>query len=343
MKKYVQIMLSILCVFILVGCGKTQKTENNIQEDTAKIQEAESSLLEETTEIEKSETFDFKELKNWNFSFLSGAGGWSTDLTIEEDGTFMGVYHDSDMGDSSDEYPYGTMYFCSFYGKFTQPVQKDEYIYSTTIESIFYDNLVGTEEILDGIRYIYSDAYGLDNAEEILIYLPQMPIADLPEGYISWVNMKWLMDDEVKEKNLSFYGLYNVTEEEGFSSYNCLDALEESLVYREEEAAALEDIMANDPNLTQTDYNEYSLRIFQIWDRALNDIWSILKYNLDSDDMSALTEEQLEWIVMKEASMKEAGAEVEGGSMYGLVVNQRGAQLTKERVYELMEIVRTIK
>ena len=37
--------------------------------------------------------------------------------------------------------------------------------------------------------------------------------------------------------------------------------------------------------------------------------------------------------------MKEAGAEVEGGSMHGMVVNQRGAELTKERVYELMEIV----
>lgn len=30
---------------------------------------------------------------------------------------------------------------------------------------------------------------------------------------------------------------------------------------------------------------------------------------------------------------------MEGGSMYGMVVSQRGAELTKERVYELMEIV----
>ena len=59
--------------------------------------------------------------------------------------------------------------------------------------------------------------------------------------------------------------------------------------------------------------------------------------------MAALTKEQLDWIAMKEASMKEAGAEVEGGSMYGMVVNQRGAELTKERVYELMEIVENIR
>ena len=95
----------------------------------------------------------------------------------------------------------------------------------------------------------------------------------------------------------------------------------------------------NDPNLTQADLNENSYRMYQIWDVTLNEIWGILKRNLNADDMAALTKEQLDWIAMKEASMKEAGAEVEGGSMYGMVVNQRGAELTKERVYELMEIV----
>ena len=59
--------------------------------------------------------------------------------------------------------------------------------------------------------------------------------------------------------------------------------------------------------------------------------------------MAKLTKEQLEWIAMKEASMKEAGKEVEGGSMYGMVVSQRGAGLTKERVYELLEMVDEIK
>ena len=80
-----------------------------------------------------------------------------------------------------------------------------------------------------------------------------------------------------------------------------------------------------------------------VFDMTLNEIWGILKRNLNADDMAALTKEQLDWIAMKEASMKEAGAEVEGGSMYGMVVNQRGAQLTKERVYELLEIVKNIR
>ena len=94
-----------------------------------------------------------------------------------------------------------------------------------------------------------------------------------------------------------------------------------------------------DPNLTQMEFNEMSQQMYGIWDYILNEIWSILKRNLSAEDMKALTEEQLDWITMKEQSMKEAGAEVEGGSMYGMVVNQRGAELTRERVYELMKLL----
>ena len=83
--------------------------------------------------------------------------------------------------------------------------------------------------------------------------------------------------------------------------------------------------------------------MYQIWDTTLNEIWEILKRNLNEEDMSALTKEQLEWIAMKEASMKEAGKEVEGGSIYGMVVSQRGARLTKDRVYELMKIVNELQ
>ena len=153
------------------------------------------------------------------------------------------------------------------------------------------------------------------------------------------------MDYEFASSNteLPFYGLYNVNAEQGFSSFDIMDSLEQSLAYREKEAAALEDTIMKDPNLTQADLNEKSHLMYQIWDTTLNEIWEILKRNLNEEDMSSLTKEQLDWIAMKEASMKDAGKEVEGGSLYGMVVNQRGAELTKERVYELLEIVKEIR
>jgi uncharacterized protein YecT (DUF1311 family) len=342
MKKKNSITLILVLLFLVAvtvsGCGyNNDKSTDNLPEPVTSAEMNEADV--------NTKDFSYNEFKNLNFTFLSGAGGWSTDLTIAEDGTFKGVYHDSEMGNASEEYPNGTQYYCSFQGKFTQPIKKEEYIYSTTIESISYDYPVGTEEIKDGIRYIYSDAYGLDNAKEILIYLPGMPIADLPEGYFSWVRGNWRMDYEfaMKETSLPFYGIYNVNSEQGFSSYDIIDDLEQSLVYREEEIVALENSIMNDPNLTQADLNENSYRMYQIWDMTLNEIWGTLKRNLNADDMATLTKEQLDWIAMKEASMKEAGAEVEGGSMYGMVVNQRGAELTKERVYELLEIVENIR
>ena len=169
-----------------------------------------------------NENFSFRELENLNFTFLSGSGAWCTMMTIAEDGSFHGVYEDGDMGSQGENYPNGTAYYCEFQGKFSEPVKKDTYIYSTSIEELTYHNPAGTEEIKDGVRYIYCDAYGLDEPEEILIYLPGMPIKDLPEGYLSWVKGNWWMDFEFPKTytTLPFYGLYNANSEQGFSSYN---------------------------------------------------------------------------------------------------------------------------
>ena len=142
-----------------------------------------------------------------------------------------------------------------------------------------------------------------------------------------------------KEADLEEMQSDAVNLEQEFPGDDVIEELRQFLESSEELAASLEESMMQDPNLTQTDFNEKSQQMYEIWDSLLNEIWSILKRNLSVEDMKVLTAEQLEWIAMKEQSMKEAGAEVEGGSMYGMVVNQKGAELTKERVYELMKIV----
>ena len=228
MKKRNALFSILIYIAVLAGCGNNQEKTENI----------------------------FAEFKNLNFSFLSGAGGWSTEMTIAEDGAFEGVYHDSEMGSATESYPNGTYYYCSFRGKFSEPVKKGEHIYATTIENLSYDYEPGTEEIKDGIRYIYSEAYGLDDPKEILIYLPGMPIEELPEGYLSWVASNWRMDYEftLHESELPFYGLYNVNAKQGFSSYDIIADLKQTIVYRKDAAAALEDSIVNDPFLTHSDF-----------------------------------------------------------------------------------------
>jgi len=276
----------------------------------------------------------FEELKGNQFVFASGAGAWSTEMVIGADGSFEGTYHDSDMGATGAGYPNGTRYFCEFTGQFTKPVKVNDYTYSVQISKIEYANEVGTEEILDEVLYCYSEAYGLEGAEEILIYLKGAPIEELPEAFMRWVKGSAYIEEGVSE--LPFYGLYNVAEECGFSSYNIKESLEKMVSFTEERAAELEDSIKND-DLSQMEYNLKTKELYDLWDADLNTIWRDLKNVLDEDAMDQLLTEQREWIKWKEAEVEKAGADYEGGSMQPMVMNQKAAELTKARVYELLE------
>lgn len=156
-------------------------------------------------------------------------------LAIHADGSFSGEYFDGDMGVAGEGYS-GTMYQCEFNGQFTQPVKVNDYTYSMQINELNYVKEAGKEEIKDNILYVYSDAYGLVGAKDILIYLPGAPLAELPEEFRSWVgyyDLSYTMDTE-----LPFYALYNVAEQCGFSSYNIVDNMKNTITNMEVNGAA---------------------------------------------------------------------------------------------------------
>ena len=99
------------------------------------------------------------------------------------------------------------------------------------------------------------------------------------------------------------------------------------------EASVKQKKLQEDASLTQTDMNILSGEICQIWDEVLNDLWKNLKSTLDKESWSSLLEEQRAWIMGKEEDVKQAGAG--GGSIAILAGNQRAAELTRTRVYEL--------
>lgn len=283
--------------------------------------------------------FTFADLKGWEFFFSSGAGAWYTALYINEDGTFSGQFQDSDMGDTGEDYPDGTVYYSEFSGKFTEPEKIDDMTYRLRIESIEYPLGEG-DEIIDGIHYYYATAYGLDGAEELLLYLPGTRLADLPEEYRGWVGYYNL--DNTKETTLPYYGLYNVTEQEGFSSSNyeaqsMSEQAADEIAAAEERAGELEDLLQ--AAQTQADMNEISGQIYSEWDNTLNTVWAMLKETLDAEAMETLTAEERAWIAEKEQSVKKAGEE-SGGTMQPLAQNTRAAEMTKERVYELAKYLK---
>ncbi len=55
--------------------------------------------------------------------------------------------------------------------------------------------------------------------------------------------------------------------------------------------------------------------------------------------MDKLTEEQKEWITWKENEIIKVGSEYEGGTMRPMIEYLKGAELTKIRVYELIELL----
>lgn len=358
-RKILVLIISIVMILcFLAGCEDSKKAKVNAIEskdvpnvaediDTEKndiLDESENVKPTEPTDSsvvepeEENSQFSFTDISNLEFWFGSGAGAWCTVLTVNEDGTFEGTYHDSDMGDMGEGYPEGTCYLCSFEGKFTQPKKVDEYTYSVKIESIELANEVGTEEIIDSIKYIYSQPYGLYDADDILIYIPGISIKELPEEYRSWVGYNDLTN--LSETELPFYGIFNVKTGDGFSSYGKIEySIDDELALIEQLASELEDKLQKE-DLTQSDMTEISSQLYQLWDNELNVIWAKLKETLDQTTMENLTKEEREWISYKEDEIKKAGVEYEGGTMQPMVENDKGAELTKTRVYELAEYLR---
>ena len=121
------------------------------------------------------------QLSGQMFLFCSGAGAWDTDLIIEEDGTFTGSYHDSEMGETGEGYPNGTIYGCLFHGQLSDPEPVDEYTWTAKI-AVKQDEGQVPESIEDGIRFVTAAPYGLENAQAVAIFLPGKPVDSLPEG-----------------------------------------------------------------------------------------------------------------------------------------------------------------
>lgn len=167
-------------------------------------------------ELEPKQPDIFSQLPS-NFIFASGAGGWSTELTIKNDGSFTGYYSDSNMGETGVGYENGTTYICNFSGKFTTPKQMNDYTYSMRLENLQTEGTPGEIYYENRQKFIYSDPYGFDNADEFLIYTPGAPMNELPEGFKNWL---YVLINPDEETTLPCYGIYNVGGEEGFVEFD---------------------------------------------------------------------------------------------------------------------------
>lgn len=287
-----------------------------------------AATVPDGTDAAVPDSFSYSQLQYTDFLLASGAGAWGTTLYIAPDGSFSGVYHDSEMGDSGEGYPNGTVYYCDFSGQLGEPIRINEYTYELPLLTLHYGHTPDTQEIIGGQRYCYTAAFGLEGAQSLLLYLPGAPVAALPSQYRQWVGLR------DGEGVLPFWGLYNESRQFGFSGTDRIQAARDAVTAAEEADAAVTAQMETAP--TQLEINDAAQQRYIIWDDALNYLWGVLKQVLDEDTMHRLTEDQLEWIREKEQAAASAAAEYEGGSLYPAVFYTTAADLTKERVYFLL-------
>lgn len=199
----------------------TSDTEESSEEGKTQSGEiiAEDSLTAEAAQL-------FDAIEGWEFSFLSGAGGWETTMEVNSEGTFSGRYYDNDMGDIGEGYPNGTRYESDFSGKLTDVKRISQYVYEATVTDLAYLKDPEQIEIVDGVRKVYSTAYGIAGTEKVRIYLPGAAVADLPREYMEWIEPLYFgayaFDSfyRVFPEELPFCGIYNIDQKEGFSSEN---------------------------------------------------------------------------------------------------------------------------
>ena len=157
----------------------------------------------------------FVEIQGKLFEFSSGAGAWSTELTVDADGSFTGSYHDSEMGETGEGYPDGTLYGCSFHGQFTEPARVDEYSWTAKV-TLELDEGQVPEAIEDGVRYVTSVPYGIEKAQTVTFFVPGTPVDHLPEGFADWSHLQEIDPDATE---IPYYAIWSEADEAGFITY----------------------------------------------------------------------------------------------------------------------------
>lgn len=299
---------------------------------------SDSESEETIRDSEDENEFSFDDIDNLDFYFSSGAGGWGTELRIENDGYFRGSYHDSDMGDIGNGYDEGTVYYCNYSGHFTAPVKVDDYTYSTTISDIKYAD-PGYEMIAGNVRYITSDPYGITGGKTFYIHLPNTPVSSLSEELQIWLYLQPVSENDT----INMYAFENVEEEEAFSSYERPlpkdDAQSQLDIYRNS-FNEIDNYIATNEFMSQLDYNITTKLQYDNCDYLMNYLWDLIKYNTDKDTFAKILEEQRAWLKYRDEQIEKDGSEFEGGSMQPMIMNSTGASLTLKRCEELVKYIK---
>jgi uncharacterized protein YecT (DUF1311 family) len=93
----------------------------------------------------------------------------------------------------------------------------------------------------------------------------------------------------------------------------------------------------------QQDMNYQTGEWYNVWDDELNLLWKRIIAEIDPEKKDELVSEQRAWIKRKEAAIKAAGKEAEGGSLQPQLENGTAERYTRKRAYQLAEILADLR
>lgn len=339
------ILVTILFSINIVGCDSQNyqvaidSQQMNVNEEVQPSANTNLWEMENNAETEEipSRELSFADLSRLRFEFSSGAGAWGEEFTIEKDGSFRGLYHDTDMGDTGEQYENGTCYSSTYSGHFTELTAIDEYTYQMKLADISYEESKDYVEIIGDTRYIYTESYCLGGSDTFVIYLPGTPLDRIPEEAYTWLatmnesETKLAMTAIVDEQN--GYGIYSVSRPSPLEDARMtFDTYKQSYDYYGEKLTEEAD--------TTLAMLECTVAMYRASDDCLNYIWHLIRYNVDEVKFQEILAEQREWIKQKEAQAKENSAEFGDGSFSSVIYHDTLASLTIERCEELIEYLR---
>lgn len=327
--------------------GVFVQNEQGLQESVAEAEgelqetgtEAEAAAESETetdeTNPENSTDLTFEDLSKQQFWFSSGAGGWGDEFVIEQDGFFSGVFHDSDMGSTGEGYPCGTLYSSTYSGYFTDLTKVDDYTYKMTRSDISYKEELGTEEILDEILHVYTEAYALGGNDTFYVYLPGTPVSQFSEEV--WM---WLRSGNESETELTMTVIVDEENQLGICSYERMSPAEDARMTYETYKESYDSYVKKASELTTTlDLKMNASAMYETSDDCLNYLWNIIRYHTEGDVYEQILEEQRQWISEKDEAANVAMEEWEGGSFAPVIYMDTQAEMTMKRCEVLLQYI----
>ncbi len=162
----------------------------------------------------------FSVLEGKTFTYTSGAGAWHTTITFGSGGNFEGTYYDANMGETGKNYPGGTVYQSSFYGALGDSTWQENCHYSLRLRYLYlHNNNLGSENIVDGVRYVVTGATGFEKAGYFSLYVPGYNTAKAPEPMRKWLSALEGWGDKFPN-SIPCWTLYNIGGETTFFSYD---------------------------------------------------------------------------------------------------------------------------